>query len=326
MKNLVQYYASFFSPRGFTLIELLIVIVIIGALAVSVFVALNPVKRLIDARDARRSIDVTTISKAIRSYEVDHTGFPPSMSGMTLNTDYQIGNAASGSCTQIHTGGCNISGTNCINLATDLAQYLKTIPTDPIGGANTAADTGYAVNLDASNSITVKACRTGIGTTEGIADISEPPLNWPDLIQNPSFESGTGPWFFSVQGTATGTYTVDNTTSAVGANSAKIVATTIDANSWDLQLVSNTISLVAGQTYQISFYAKRDASAHTILIYEQQHYSPYGTYYTKSYNLTTSWTQYTTTFVAPATDSNTVLNINVGSNTGTVWFDDIHLQ
>ena len=53
---------------GFTLIELLIVIVIIAALAVTVFVALNPVKRIKDAHDSRRASDSKAEACCIAHY------------------------------------------------------------------------------------------------------------------------------------------------------------------------------------------------------------------------------------------------------------------
>src|SRR5260221_8328195 len=79
--------------KGFTLIELLIVIVIITALAVTVFVALNPVKRTQDAREARRTSDVETILTAIHEYIVDNKGALPTglSTSMTLT---QIGTGA----------------------------------------------------------------------------------------------------------------------------------------------------------------------------------------------------------------------------------------
>ncbi|EKD47532.1 MAG: hypothetical protein ACD_66C00019G0006, partial [uncultured bacterium] len=42
------------TKKGFTLIELLIVIAIIAILAAAIFVALDPVTRFQEARDARR--------------------------------------------------------------------------------------------------------------------------------------------------------------------------------------------------------------------------------------------------------------------------------
>src|SRR5437868_6397351 len=81
--------------QGFTLIELLIVIVIITALAVTVFVALNPVKRTKDAREARRTSDVETILTAIHEYIVDNKGALPTglSTGMAIT---QLGTAGAG--------------------------------------------------------------------------------------------------------------------------------------------------------------------------------------------------------------------------------------
>lgn len=150
---------------GFTLIELLIVITIIAALAVTVFVALNPSKRLEDSRDARRTSDVDTILTAIHAAIVDSGGtMPSSMGSLTAGQDYQIGTATAGNCTPALTaGGCTTNAANaCVDLGTDLTDYLASIPLDASGG--TAAETGYVVNVSASNIVTIKACNAEGGT------------------------------------------------------------------------------------------------------------------------------------------------------------------
>src|SRR6266851_5709413 len=83
--------------KGFTLIELLIVIVIITALAVTVFVALNPIKRTQDARNARRQADIESILTAIHESIVDTNGtLPTNLAAVAANTEVQLGTAASG--------------------------------------------------------------------------------------------------------------------------------------------------------------------------------------------------------------------------------------
>lgn len=148
MKKLFKFYKQ----KGFTLIELLIVIVIIATLAVTVFVALDPAKRLKDTRDARRTSDVQSILTAIHQYIVDNRGvFPPGLS----TTEQQIGEEATGCA--IATGGCAVATAACLNsLDTDLARYLKSIPIDP--NAGTAGQTKYSVIADANNIITIRAC------------------------------------------------------------------------------------------------------------------------------------------------------------------------
>ena len=140
------------SSKGFTLIELLIVIAIIAVLAISVFVALNPAKRVSDANDSRRKTDVENILNAIHSYVVDNDGDYPT--GLSVSMDEaQLGTAATGAA--IATGGCAVTEDAALNLATPLAEYLKSIPFDPQG---TAALTGYSVVVDANGIVTVKAC------------------------------------------------------------------------------------------------------------------------------------------------------------------------
>lgn len=139
---------KFQHQQGFTLIEMLLVILIIATLAAVVFVALNPPKRLGDARNSRRWNDVNSILTAIHEYTVDNDGTLPS--GITTS-EQQLGTAGSGCSTA-----CSGAAAACLDLSTALAAYLKTMPLDPSGG--TAATTKYSVVKDSNNIITVKAC------------------------------------------------------------------------------------------------------------------------------------------------------------------------
>ncbi|HTK04560.1 MAG TPA: type II secretion system protein, partial [Candidatus Eisenbacteria bacterium] len=56
---------------GFTLIELLIVIGIIGFLAAAVLVAVDPVKRIQDSRDARRYSEANALLNAVLTKQAD---------------------------------------------------------------------------------------------------------------------------------------------------------------------------------------------------------------------------------------------------------------
>jgi prepilin-type N-terminal cleavage/methylation domain-containing protein len=142
------------SEKGFTLIELLIVITIIAALAVTIFVALNPVKRLADSRDSRRTTDVETVLTAIHEYVVDNKGSLPT--GLTTSmAETQLG--TSGATCNMTQANCVVAATACVDLTTPLNKYLKSIPVDP-GATYSAAKTGYSVTVDANNIVTVKAC------------------------------------------------------------------------------------------------------------------------------------------------------------------------
>ncbi len=60
--------------KGFTMIELLIVIAIIGALAVAVFVGLNPIQRLAQTRDSGRLQNTVQLGRALDAYAVGNNG------------------------------------------------------------------------------------------------------------------------------------------------------------------------------------------------------------------------------------------------------------
>src|SRR5687768_161535 len=60
--------------KGFTLIELLIVIGLIGFLAAAVLLAVDPVKRIQESRDSRRSSETNALLNAILTKQVDDSG------------------------------------------------------------------------------------------------------------------------------------------------------------------------------------------------------------------------------------------------------------
>jgi prepilin-type N-terminal cleavage/methylation domain-containing protein len=154
-------------PKGFTLIELLIVIGILGILAAIILVAVDPAKRLKDARDARRSSEVNSILNAVLNYVVDNKGAYPSAIDSVATNSQVIGTGAecgyNGLCTEA-TGG-ETQGT-CANLTTDLVDtYIGEIPVDPRGvdvnvgtGTYTTARTGYWINKTTNGRIQLGSC------------------------------------------------------------------------------------------------------------------------------------------------------------------------
>jgi len=304
--TIIQYESMRTYERGFTLIELLIVIVIIAALAVVVFVALNPVKRLQDARNTRRASDVQTILTAIHEYTVDNQGSLPAglSSGMAETQLGTGGNAPA--CGDLYTGGCNVAvGKQCVDLSTPLAPYLKTIPVDPLSG--TVAETLYSVSVSTSNIVTVNACGA-----EGI-----------NLIQNGSFEvAGAGwlyPWWLQVRAGAAATVGQDASTSVDGQYSAHINITQSNLN-WYVQLIENNLPLNAGQSYTATFWAK--ASANRQMYVAVQNLATYGS---MTASLTTSWQQFSFPVTLTQADPSPFLNFNVGDVTGDVWIDRVSL-
>lgn len=179
IKNKSFLKSNKYLESGFTLIELLIVIVIITALAVTVFVAFNPVKRIKDAHDSRRTSDVETQLTAVHEYIVDNNGnIPPALTtgtngAIVANTMYMVGTCTSACNTAAANYQPNnppasfqcaaASPTNAINsttLATNLSTYLKSLPSDPLANATGVwtTSTGYAITIATGNIITVTAC------------------------------------------------------------------------------------------------------------------------------------------------------------------------
>ena len=147
--------------KGFTLIELLIVIAIIAVLAAIIFVAVDPARRLQEARDADRWSSVNTILNAVLKYTVDNEGeLPTKIDGATADTYYVIGTGGVDSC-----GDCDDAGSpfddDCLDINNGVqnelvGEYLSAIPVDP--SKTDGSDTGYYIMKSDTGRITVGAC------------------------------------------------------------------------------------------------------------------------------------------------------------------------
>lgn len=153
--------------KGFTLIELLIVIAIIGIIAGVVFVALDPLQRFQDARDARRFSDVDNFITAIKTDQVDNRGsYASVVQNATAGEVYMIGTCASGATGSAVTDNCATDPTQtaCLNLESGADSivtegYLPETPISPNGaGSWSASATGYTLQKASNGTITIRAC------------------------------------------------------------------------------------------------------------------------------------------------------------------------
>ena len=154
------------SSKGFTLIELLLVIAIIAILAAVIFVALDPLKRFADSRDATRWSEVAEILHAIKIDQIDNRGeYIGAIQSMANNQWYMIGTASTNCKAQCDSFGDFTvqAADSCVDL-TDLT-VRGTIPKIPISKNNpnsnpwSADHTGYVLKKDTSTGfIEVGAC------------------------------------------------------------------------------------------------------------------------------------------------------------------------
>jgi len=146
--------------EGFTLVELLIVIAIIVILFAVILVAVDPPKRLGQARDAVRRQDVRDILEAVQQFMVDNDGtYPTGLDSVAAS--FQMLGTDAAAC-----DGCAPETTlaACLDISGDLVEeYLADIPFDPATGD--AGNTDYAINRTAGDRIEIVACTPEIAAS-----------------------------------------------------------------------------------------------------------------------------------------------------------------
>lgn len=107
MKNLTARNLKKRLTSGFTLVELLIVIGLLGAIALIVIAAINPIEQANRARDTRFKADGGQLISAIDRYFASRSEFPWVTSGDATDNDAAYGFVSSGD------EGIGICGTDC---------------------------------------------------------------------------------------------------------------------------------------------------------------------------------------------------------------------
>ena len=141
------------SQKGFTLIEILLVVAILAILAGLVILAINPQKQLLDARNAQRKADVSTILSAVYQYSIDNKGVMPGSNVPTAPT------AAMEICTATVSLTCTTATLADLSSLISAEKYLTAIPVDPAGNVTNGA--GYTIQKTANGRITVSAPAVG---------------------------------------------------------------------------------------------------------------------------------------------------------------------
>ena len=152
------------AKKGFTLVELLIVIGVIAVLAAFAFVALNPLARFQDARNAQRWTDVNTILSAVKLDLVDNGGtYLGVIADLTSDLYYQIG--AGDACNDTCANPTVVLQTDCLDLEELVDEaYLSSVPIDPNATGASTDETRYYLVRDSYGRIIVGSCSEEAGS------------------------------------------------------------------------------------------------------------------------------------------------------------------
>lgn len=96
--------------RGFTLVELLIVIGLLGAIALIVISAINPIEQANKARDARFKADSSQLISAVERYYASNSKFPWETGSMTAADKFDFVSAADPTVGLCATSACSAGG------------------------------------------------------------------------------------------------------------------------------------------------------------------------------------------------------------------------
>jgi hypothetical protein len=233
------------------------------------------------------------------------------------------------------------TGAQSINFASPGSQSIAASPLALVAAATSglavsfASSTpavctvsGSAASLLTTGTCTITASQGGNSAYTAALPVTQSFLVCPNLIVNGGFESGTlSPWtlLLNKDGVVAGTLTLDSTTAAQGTTSAHIAITSAGTANWHADLEQSSLSLVAGATYAVRFWAKADSARSFPIVLQggAPNYAIYGL--DANVSIGTTWQLYTVTFVAPTTASDGRLQFYLGSNTGNVWLDNIQL-
>jgi hypothetical protein len=145
-----------------------------------------------------------------------------------------------------------------------------------------------------------------------------------EKILNGEYDQGIGLWTTAWNASGLSmTSTLDTTSKLSGTNSSTLAIHQVTGTSWHLQYYQN-LNTTAGFTYRLSFQAVADRNT-SIGVALQETHSPYGSFLSRTVNLTTTPQTFTFTAVAPDSD-NVNLTFMLGTSAPrTIWLDAISI-
>jgi beta-glucanase (GH16 family) len=195
------------------------------------------------------------------------------------------------------------------------ATYAWTIP----AGANIVSGQGtHEITVDWGNtSGNVSADITSpCGDPSYSLAVEVTPNQW----LNYGFENGFSHWSRNEFNGTAANFQIITSNVQEGSQAVCVTPVALGTNTWDIQLGRSNISLTAGEEYALSFWAKADQTGKDLdLAFINA--NTFAWYAGTTFNLTTSWENYTFVFTAPET-ATAIFNLDIGDETGEFCFDD----
>ena len=148
------------TSKAFTLVELLIVIGIIGLLAVTVLLALNPAEAQRKARDTDRILDAATLQAVLEQIVNEGNIVIPTTPADSLGGTNGIVSSISGSNANLTSQNCTVAAGHWLG-GYDLCPYVKTVPLDPQNGRTATYQTGVPATPTATGIMLYRARVSG---------------------------------------------------------------------------------------------------------------------------------------------------------------------
>ena len=140
-------------------------------------------------------------------------------------------------------------------------------------------------------------------------------------IVNGEFDNGITNWRLELNNNTSGTMTESTTAAMSGVNSLRVCPASAGDADWNVQVIQS-MGVLVGKTYEISYMAKADAPR-TMTVVMQQAATPYTSHFSEGVSLTTSNQSFTHTFTATSTDASSLFRFFVGNNQTCVNIDKV---
>ncbi len=145
------------NKKAFTLIELIIVIAVAAILAVGIFVASKPQKRIGETNDAQRKNDAQALEQAIKMLAADSGVMPTELKTLTENQKFAIVKAG-GEVSGTYTCAALNSDISKKDISTSLLSVIPAMPMDP-ELSSSSNETGYYI-VRRGSSYDIEPCNT----------------------------------------------------------------------------------------------------------------------------------------------------------------------